>query len=98
MSLRLVTLGAARLTMSCCCTSDYGTNITFEGSFYCNFNTVILDCAAVRLGDGVLFGPNVHLYGGTHSVSITERETGAERALPIAVGKNTWVGGNVSIL
>lgn len=52
----------------------------------------------MRIGDGVLFGPNVHLYSATHSVSITERETGAERALPIVIGQNTWVGGNVSIL
>lgn len=36
---------------------DYGTNIKLEGSFYTNFNTVILDCAEVRIGTGVLFGP-----------------------------------------
>lgn len=31
---------------------DYGTNIKLEGSFYCNFNTTILDCAEVRIGTG----------------------------------------------
>lgn len=36
---------------------DYGDNVKFEGSFYCNFNTTILDCAKVTIGDGVLFGP-----------------------------------------
>lgn len=36
---------------------DYGTNIKLEGSFYANFNTVILDCATVTIGTGVLFGP-----------------------------------------
>jgi hypothetical protein len=37
--------------------SDYGTNIRLEGNWYCNFNTTILDCAEVVIGDGVLFGP-----------------------------------------
>ncbi|PWN40140.1 trimeric LpxA-like protein [Ceraceosorus guamensis] len=37
---------------------DYGTNIKLQGNFYCNFNTTILDCAEVIIGDGVLFGPN----------------------------------------
>lgn len=36
---------------------DYSTNIKLEGSFYANFDTVILDCAEVRLGTGVLFSP-----------------------------------------
>lgn len=36
---------------------DYGCNVKFEGSFYCNFNATILDCADVIIGDGVLFGP-----------------------------------------
>ncbi|PWN25754.1 hypothetical protein BDZ90DRAFT_233761 [Jaminaea rosea] len=36
---------------------DYGTNIKLEGSWYTNFNTVILDCSEVSIGTGVLFGP-----------------------------------------
>jgi maltose O-acetyltransferase len=71
--------------------SDYGTNIKFEGDFYCNFNTTILDCAEVRLGHGVLFGPNVHIYAATHSVSVSEREQGYERALSVSIGRNTWM-------
>jgi acetyltransferase-like isoleucine patch superfamily enzyme len=71
--------------------SDFGPNIHFEGDFYCNFNTTILDCSEVKIGNGVLFGPNVHIYAATHSVSITEREAGYERALPVSIGRNTWV-------
>lgn len=71
--------------------SDFGPNIKFEGDFYCNFNTTILDCAEVHMGHGVLFGPNVHIYAATHSVSVTEREQGYERALPVSIGTNTWM-------
>lgn len=77
---------------------DYGSNIVFEGDFYCNFNTTILDVAKVTLGHGVLFGPNVHIYSATHGTSVLERETGHERALPVSVGSNTWVGGNTTIM
>ncbi|WFD39586.1 uncharacterized protein MJAP1_002566 [Malassezia japonica] len=72
---------------------DYGCNVKFEGSFYCNFNATILDCAEVIIGDGVLFGPNVHLYGGTHSVNPAERKSVLERALPIKIGENCWMAG-----
>ncbi|KAK0538456.1 hypothetical protein OC835_001437 [Tilletia horrida] len=72
---------------------DYGTNIHLEGSFYCNFNTTILDCAPVHIGTGTGFGPNVHLYAGTHSTAVAEREHGLERALPIRIGRNCWIGG-----
>ncbi|GAC98916.1 galactoside O-acetyltransferase [Pseudozyma hubeiensis SY62] len=77
---------------------DYGTNIKLEGAFYANYNTTILDCSEVRLGDGVLFGPNVSIYCGTHSVSVKERVQGLERSLPVSIGKDTWVGGGTIIM
>ncbi|KAK0547304.1 hypothetical protein OC846_003163 [Tilletia horrida] len=76
---------------------DYGHNIKLEGSFYCNFNTSILDCAEVRIGTGTGFGPNVHLYAGTHSTAVSEREHGIERALPIRIGRNCWLGGGTMV-
>jgi len=78
---------------------DYGTNIHLAGSFYCNFNTTILDCAPVHIGTGTGtgFGPNVHLYAGTHSTAVAEREHGIERALPITIGNNCWLGGGTIV-
>lgn len=77
---------------------DYGTNIKPEGAFYANYNTTILDCSEVRLGDGVLFGPNISIYCGTHSVSVKERKLALERSLPVSIGKDTWVGGGTIIM
>ncbi|SNX83704.1 related to galactoside O-acetyltransferase [Melanopsichium pennsylvanicum] len=77
---------------------DYGTNIKPEGAFYANYNTTILDCSEVRLGDGVLFGPNVSIYCGTHSVSVKERKQGLERSLPVMIGRDTWIGGGSIIM
>lgn len=45
-----------------------------------------------------LFPRSVHLYCGTHTVAVTEREGGFERALPIRIGRDCWVGGNVTIM
>ncbi|KAL0952338.1 hypothetical protein HGRIS_006618 [Hohenbuehelia grisea] len=77
---------------------DYGTNIKLEGSWYTNFNTVILDCAEVRIGTGVLFGPNVSIYSATHTAALPERQAGLERALPVSIGRDSWIGGGVSIM
>ncbi|KAK0549233.1 hypothetical protein OC846_003389 [Tilletia horrida] len=79
---------------------DYGTNVKWEkgASWYANFGLVLLDCAEIRIGNGVLFGPNCQLYAATHSVSLVERDTTLERALPITVGNDVWFGGGVLVM
>lgn len=77
---------------------DYGVN-TFigEGCFF-NFNTVILDVAPVRFGDGVLVGSNTQFLTPTHPVNPQDRKNLWEGGLPITVGDNVWVGGGAIIL
>ncbi|KAI5117111.1 hypothetical protein M0805_008230 [Coniferiporia weirii] len=77
---------------------DYGTNIEFKGEFYSNFNFTVLDCAKVTIGTRVVCGPNVQLYAATHSVEVVERQAGLERAYPITIGDDVWIGGNVVIV
>lgn len=77
---------------------DYGTNITFKGPFYSNFNCHILDCATVTFGSRVIVGPNVQIYAGTHSTDVAERKQGLERAYPVTVGDDVWIGGGAIIL
>ncbi|MBW0515581.1 hypothetical protein O181_055296 [Austropuccinia psidii MF-1] len=77
---------------------DYGHNIIFKGPFYTNFNCHILDCAMVTLGSRVMFGPNVHIYAATHGTDIQERQKGLERAYPVTVGDDVWVGGGAIIV
>jgi len=45
---------------------DYGTNISVGENVYFNFNCVVLDVVKVRIGDNVLFGPNVQLLTASH--------------------------------
>src|SRR5690554_4811494 len=76
---------------------DYGSNITLGDDVYFNFNCVVLDVAAVRIGSRVLFGPGVHVYAATHPLSAGERRHGRELGQPVAIGDDVWVGGGAII-
>ncbi len=62
-----------------------------------NFGCVLLDCNRITIGDGVLFGPGVHVYAATHPVDPAVRRTGRELAQPVTIGSNAWVGGGAVI-
>jgi maltose O-acetyltransferase len=72
---------------------DYGENIALGDGVYMNLGCVLLDCANIRLGRGVLVGPCVQFYAAHHPISAAERIKGLELASPIAVGDNVWLGG-----
>ncbi len=77
---------------------DYGYNIEVGNNFYANHNLVILDEAPVKFGDNVFIAPNCSFYTAGHPIEPTERNKGLEYALPITVGNNVWIGGNVCVL
>jgi maltose O-acetyltransferase len=76
---------------------DYGYNIDLGENFFANFNLIILDCAKVTIGDYVFAGPNVGLYTAGHPVHHEPRNREYEYAIPITIGNNVWIGGNVVI-
>lgn len=76
---------------------DYGYNIEVGVNFYANFNCVILDVSAVKMGDNVLLGPCVQIYTATHPLEPAERLTGKELGRPVEVGDNVWIGGGAVI-
>jgi maltose O-acetyltransferase len=71
---------------------DYGSNIVLGDGVFLNFNCVVLDCAAVRIGPSTLIGPAVQLSTATHPADPRERESGLEFARPITIGQNVWIG------
>lgn len=76
---------------------DYGSNISIGSNFYSNFNLIILDCAAIEIGDNVLIGPNVGIYAASHPVHHELRILEYEFAFPVHVGSNVWIGGSAVI-
>lgn len=76
---------------------DYGYNIEIGENFYSNYNCTILDCAKVKIGDNVLFAPNVSLFTAGHPIHPQLRNQELEYAFPITIGNNVWICGNVVI-
>lgn len=72
---------------------DYGYNIILGKNFYANHNCVILDVNTVKIGDNVMFGPNVQVYTATHPLPFKKRNSGRELGFEITIGDNVWVGG-----
>jgi maltose O-acetyltransferase len=76
---------------------DYGSNIFLGTRVFFNFNCVVLDVCAVRIGDFTLFGPSVQIYTATHPLEAELRRT-REFGKPVTIGSDVWVGGGAVIL
>ncbi len=76
---------------------DYGYNIEVGNDFYANYACIILDVNKVKIGENVMFGPNVQIYTATHPLNAEERIKGLELSKPIEIGDNVWLGGGVIV-
>ena len=85
---------------------DYGINTYFGDNCYTNFNFICLDVCKVKIGNNVLFGPNVTIATPLHPLvaeerNIREKEDGSlydyEYARPITIEDNCWIASNVVI-
>ncbi|MBM7616585.1 maltose O-acetyltransferase [Weissella uvarum] len=88
-------------------TFDYGLNTKIGKRSYANFNLTVLDSAKVTIGNDVMIGPNAAFLTPNHPLRYEDRNlrknaSGAyinyESALPITIGDNCWLGGNVTVL
>ncbi|MFI1095576.1 sugar O-acetyltransferase [Streptomyces sp. NPDC020917] len=76
---------------------DYGEYIRIGARTFVNFGAVFLDAAPITVGEDVQIGPNVQLLTPTHELDAERRRAGWERALPITIGDNVWLGGGVIV-
>lgn len=77
---------------------DYGYNIEVGDNFFANYGLTILDVAKVVIGNNVQIAPNVSIYTAGHPVHPDSRNSGYEYGIPVTIGDNVWIGGNVVIL
>ncbi|CAF0920976.1 unnamed protein product [Adineta ricciae] len=77
---------------------DYGYNIHWGENSFANYNLVILDICSVHVGDYVLMGPDVKIYGATHPTDPQQRLDGCEYGKPVRIGNNVWIGGSAVIV
>jgi maltose O-acetyltransferase len=76
---------------------DFGYNITIGDGTFVNFNAVFLDAGPIRIGSHVQIGPGVQLLTPVHPMDAERRRAGWERALPVVIGDNVWLGGGVIV-
>ncbi|MEV8350109.1 sugar O-acetyltransferase [Streptomyces niveus] len=76
---------------------DFGTYISIGARTFINFGAVFLDCAPITVGSDVQIGPNVQLLTPTHELDTERRRAGWERASPVTIGDNVWLGAGVIV-
>ena len=79
-------------------TCDYGNNIVLGKNVFINSNCYFMDGAKITVGDNVFIGPSCGFYTDNHPLDYQTRNQGIEQALPILIGNNVWLGGNVIVL
>lgn len=76
----------------------YGRNISLGERAYINAGCVFLDSAPIRIGRRTMLGPSVHVYCADHAHEPEGRRNGLERALPVNIGEDVWIGGSAVLL
>lgn len=76
---------------------DYGVHIRMGSGVFMNFGCVILDCSWITIGDRVLMGPGVQIYGASHPLQASVRGKGLEFGRPVVIGDDIWIGGGAII-
>lgn len=88
----------------------------FRRSFYCrvsatghinvaertsfNYGCVLISHERIDIGEGCLFGPNVHVYDFDHGMAQggTMYRDQPTTTAPVSIGNNVWLGANVVVL
>ncbi|MFE5737016.1 sugar O-acetyltransferase [Streptomyces celluloflavus] len=76
---------------------DYGRYISVGPRTFVNFGAVFLDAAPITIGADVQIGPNVQLLTPLHELDTERRRAGWEKAVPVTIGDNVWLGGGVIV-
>ncbi len=76
---------------------DYGWQISVGARTFINYNAVVLDAAAVTIGDDVQIGPNVQLLTALHPLDAAARRCGTETAQPVQIGSGVWLAAGVIV-
>ncbi|MGO1165729.1 MAG: DapH/DapD/GlmU-related protein [Janibacter sp.] len=77
-------------------TADFGKNITLGERVFINSGCRFQDQGGVTIGDDSLIGHNTVLATLDHGIEPARR--GDMTPAPIVIGRNVWIGANVTIL
>ncbi len=89
---------AANVTILAPFYTDYGENCTIGEGTFINHGAYLMDGAAIAIGAHCFIGPNLGCYTASHTLDVVRRNQGMEKASPITIADNCWLGGDVKIL
>lgn len=78
--------------------ADYGVKTSIGDGAFINHNAYFMDGGTITIGAHCFIGPNCGIYTAKHPLLAEERNRGLEKALPIVIGNNVWLGGDVKIM
>ncbi|WP_227589837.1 sugar O-acetyltransferase [Demequina pelophila] len=76
---------------------EYKERVRFGSNVFINSNLMILGSGEVSIGDNALIGPEARFYTVNHALDVPTRREGWERAFPITLEEDVWLGGSVVI-
>src|SRR5699024_6801011 len=74
---------------------DYGSHVVLGARTFVNYHATFADVAPITIGDDCQIGPNLQLLTPIHPTAPGPRREKLERAEPITIGDNVWLGGGV---
>lgn len=77
--------------------ANWGKNTYIGNNVYANFNLTLVDDTRIEIHDDTMIGPNVTIITGTHPLDPELRKNNAQYNLPVAIGRNVWLGAGVTI-
>ena len=75
---------------------NYGPGVRFGDDCFLNFGCTLLAIGGITIGDGAFIGPHCVLATEYHPEDPATRHTLLTK--PIAIGRNAWLGANVTVL
>jgi len=84
---------------------EYGSNVTIGENFYANYDCKFHDICPIKIGDNVMFGPNVIIATPLHPLLAEERNPqqfpdgfyNIEYGKPITIGNGVWLAAGVIV-
>lgn len=77
---------------------DKNAKLHIGDNVYFNENMMISCKAAISVGTGCKFGPNISIFDNDHKYNSKNGVSGQHIAEPISIGENSWIGANCVIL
>lgn len=75
---------------------NYGPGVRFGRDCFLNFGCTLLALGGIEIGDGAFIGPHCVLATEYHPEQPSRRHQLLTK--PIAIGRNAWLGANVTVL